>query len=102
LASFHAESRSSRGCHTLEELTVGHRRHSRPGVWRRILFDKTPEANGKIIWHQDLTIAVIACHRMKAPSSSPFFSMGQAQPAAATIGPWRDGIVALLPAIIPF
>jgi ectoine hydroxylase-related dioxygenase (phytanoyl-CoA dioxygenase family) len=31
-------------------------------VVRSILFDKTPEANWKVVWHQDLSIAVRARH----------------------------------------
>jgi ectoine hydroxylase-related dioxygenase (phytanoyl-CoA dioxygenase family) len=29
---------------------------------RGILFDKTPDANWKVVWHQDLTIAVLERH----------------------------------------
>ena len=32
--------------------------HARPFAVRGILFDKTPEANWLVAWHQDLTIAV--------------------------------------------
>lgn len=39
-------------------------------VVRAILFDKTPEANWKVAWHQDLTIAVRA--RRDAPGFGPW------------------------------
>lgn len=50
-------------------------------VVRGILFDKTPEANWKVSWHQDLTIAV------------------QAQREAPGFGPWSEkaGIVHVQP-----
>lgn len=41
-------------------------------VVRAILFDKTPDANWKVAWHQDLTIAV------RAPAEAPGF------------GPWSE------------
>lgn len=41
-------------------------------VVRAILFDKTPEANWKVTWHQDLTIAV------REPADAPGF------------GPWSE------------
>ena len=48
---------------------------------RAILFDKTPAANWKVIWHQDLTIAV------RARAELPGF------------GPWseKDGVVHVQP-----
>ena len=48
---------------------------------RAILFDKTPAANWKVIWHQDLTIAV------RARAETPGF------------GPWseKDGVVHVQP-----
>jgi hypothetical protein len=39
---------------------------------RGILFDKTPDANWKVIWHQDLTVAV------------------RARAAVAGFGPWSE------------
>jgi len=39
-------------------------------VVRGILFDKTPEANWKVTWHQDLTIAV--CEQKDAPGFGPW------------------------------
>lgn len=39
-------------------------------VVRAILFDKTPDANWKVAWHQDLTIAVR--ERMDAPGFGPW------------------------------
>jgi hypothetical protein len=44
----------SRAVRALAEAVVG------PGAFavRGILFDKTPDANWKVAWHQDLTIAV--------------------------------------------
>lgn len=39
-------------------------------VVRGILFDKTPDANWKVAWHQDLTIAVRA--RVDAPGFGPW------------------------------
>ena len=48
---------------------------------RGILFDKTPEANWKVIWHQDLTIAVRAQHELEG------------------FGPWslKDGVTCVQP-----
>lgn len=37
---------------------------------RAILFDKTPEANWKVVWHQDLTIAVR--ERIEQPGFGPW------------------------------
>jgi ectoine hydroxylase-related dioxygenase (phytanoyl-CoA dioxygenase family) len=37
---------------------------------RALLFDKTPDANWKVIWHQDLTIAVQ--HRVDLPGYGPW------------------------------
>lgn len=37
---------------------------------RALLFDKTPEANWKVIWHQDLTIAT--CERYEVPGYGPW------------------------------
>jgi ectoine hydroxylase-related dioxygenase (phytanoyl-CoA dioxygenase family) len=37
---------------------------------RGILFDKTPEANWKVVWHQDLTIAVQ--QKREAPGFGPW------------------------------
>ncbi|HET7456500.1 MAG TPA: phytanoyl-CoA dioxygenase family protein [Gemmatimonadaceae bacterium] len=50
---------------------------------RAILFDKTPAANWKVVWHQDLTIAV----RERAPGNVPGF------------GPWSEkaGVVHVQP-----
>jgi ectoine hydroxylase-related dioxygenase (phytanoyl-CoA dioxygenase family) len=39
-----------------------------------ILFDKTPEANWKVVWHQDLTIAVRA--RAAVPGFGPWSEKG--------------------------
>lgn len=41
---------------------VGNVLHAEPFAVRAILFDKTPEANWKVPWHQDLTIAVEQRH----------------------------------------
>src|SRR5258705_4232744 len=41
---------------------------SKAFVARSLLFDKTPDANWKVTWHQDLTIAVQA--KIKAPGFS--------------------------------
>ena len=48
---------------------------------RGILFDKTPDANWKVIWHQDLTIAVRARHEVDG------------------FGPWslKDGVTCVQP-----
>jgi ectoine hydroxylase-related dioxygenase (phytanoyl-CoA dioxygenase family) len=50
---------------------------------RGILFDKTPEANWKVAWHQDVTIAVTA--RREVPG----------------FGPWteKDGVVHVQPSL---
>jgi ectoine hydroxylase-related dioxygenase (phytanoyl-CoA dioxygenase family) len=37
---------------------------------RALLFDKTPDANWKVIWHQDLTVA--ARQRMEVPGYGPW------------------------------
>jgi ectoine hydroxylase-related dioxygenase (phytanoyl-CoA dioxygenase family) len=39
-------------------------------VVRALLFDKTPHANWKVVWHQDLTIAV--AERRDVPSFGPW------------------------------
>ena len=39
-------------------------------VVRALLFDKTPEVNWKVVWHQDLTIAV--AHRRDVPGFGPW------------------------------
>ena len=39
-------------------------------VVRALLFDKTPEANWKVIWHQDLT--VVALERVDVPDYGPW------------------------------
>lgn len=51
---------------------------------RAILFDKTPSANWKVVWHQDLTIAV----RERAP--------------LAGFGPWseKEGVVHVQPPVV--
>lgn len=50
---------------------------------RGLLFDKTPESNWKVPWHQDLSIAVAA--RVEAPG----------------FGPWsvKDGVVHVQPPV---
>lgn len=39
-------------------------------VARAIFFDKTPEANWKVAWHQDVSIAV--CERIETPGFGPW------------------------------
>jgi Phytanoyl-CoA dioxygenase (PhyH) len=52
-------------CRLVESL-VG----PKPFAVRAILFDKTPEANWKVAWHQDLTIAVL--ERMEVEGFGPW------------------------------
>lgn len=57
------------------EVRSDYRRHRGelgPGAFpvRGMLFDKTPVANWKVGWHQDLTIAVQ--HRVEAPGYGPW------------------------------
>lgn len=40
------------------------------GAVRAILFDKTPDANWKVVWHQDLTVAV--AHERPTPGYGPW------------------------------
>lgn len=59
-----------------------------PGCFavRGILFDKTPEANWKVIWHQDLTIAIR--ERRTAPGFGPWSEKGgipHVQPPASIL-----------------
>jgi ectoine hydroxylase-related dioxygenase (phytanoyl-CoA dioxygenase family) len=62
---------------SLAEMVLG------PGCFavRAILFDKTPSANWKVVWHQDLTIAV------------------RARADIAGFGPWseKEGVVHVQP-----
>jgi hypothetical protein len=53
------------------------------GAVRAILFDKTPDANWKVVWHQDLTIAV------------------QEEHAVPGYGPWslKEGVVHVQPPV---
>jgi len=55
-------------------------------VVRAILFDKTPDANWKVAWHQDLTIAVR--ERAEAPGFGPWSEKAgipHVQPPAAVL-----------------
>jgi hypothetical protein len=54
---------------------------------RGILFDKSPDANWKVIWHQDLTIAVL--ERREVPGFGPWSDKDGAphvQPPAELLG----------------
>ena len=67
---------------TVAEAALG------PGAFcvRAILFDKTPDANWKVIWHQDLTIAVAA--RADVPGYGPWSEKAgvvHVQPPAALL-----------------
>jgi ectoine hydroxylase-related dioxygenase (phytanoyl-CoA dioxygenase family) len=55
-------------------------------VVRAILFDKTPQANWKVAWHQDLTIAVR--ERVEVPGFGPWSEkagIAHVQPPAAVL-----------------
>ena len=61
---------SSRPIRSVVELVLG------PACFavRAILFDKTPTSNWKVIWHQDLTIAVE--RRLETPRFGPWTNKG--------------------------
>lgn len=61
---------SSRPIRSVVELVLG------PACFavRAILFDKTPTSNWKVIWHQDLTIAVE--RRLETPGFGPWTNKG--------------------------